>query len=135
MDRKMFWILYKKHQDEMGPTAFKEMVGYSFLISETEEERKKPDALRLDLPLLERAFHSTWSQIASDMENNARFGRWKLTNLIAVETCWDCDNLTGNCGYGDREEGKQASALLKEALKQFEYSDILHYLALKIHLV
>jgi hypothetical protein len=140
MNRTVYWKLYRRSSGGKTPKEFAKSIGYPFFISDTEEESRRPDKLKTVLTehekrLLNTAIYSAWCQIAPDMENNARVGKFALTNLVAVETCLDQGlNMDWSSMGRTKEEMDQAEAIVKRLYAQFEPDAVLLYICSIVHL-
>jgi hypothetical protein len=127
--RMLFWQSYKRSANGQCPRDFAALVGYKPFISDNENAKCRPDTIKEALTpeeavILHDAILNTWSQIASDIEKSAELGPFKLTNLVAVESCIDADHLSMY-----NLQGAWAEQIIKRLLKQFEYGPVLFYLS------
>jgi hypothetical protein len=140
MNRTLFWKVYRKSSGGKSPKEFAKSIRYPFLISETEEQSRRPDKLKTvltehDKRLLNTVIYSAWCQIAPDMENNSKVGMFALTNLVAVETCLDQGLNMGWQSLGCRkEEVDAATEIVNRLYAQFEPDAVLLYICSLVHL-
>lgn len=144
MKRDAFWHYYSVStlgkREGNSPRDFARLSGWEGDISDAEEKTGKPDACTVDIEKVKHAFYLAWSQVAYDMERNARIGHFKLTNLCAVEVCMDCGGLQRFDEQAGRRKdqdliGKEADALIDKAMDKFGYDEVLKYIAKHLQLV
>lgn len=146
MDRDTFFRFYRasKYGKQAGKTLdeFAKVCHYEGFISEWERQTGIADPCTLDIDKVRLPIIYVWSQVASDMEHNAEAGAFELTNIVAIEVCLDCNNLTN---FWDdlkfKPKGSEASealiaqAEIDKAQGRFGYDKVLRYLARNIQLV
>lgn len=81
-----------------------------------------------EMKVVERAVWATWQTIAGD----CGFVR---TNYAALEMCLDAGRLTDCVNFRDREQGRQAEAILKPRYQTVGFSNVCKYLSRRIKLV
>jgi hypothetical protein len=140
MNRTLFWKVYRKSSGGKSPKEFAKSIKYPFLISDTEEERKRPDKLKevlteQDKRLLNTVIYSAWCQIAPDMEKNAVAGGFALTNLVAVETVLDQGlSMDYSSMCLNKADMDGTNEIVKRLYAQFEPDAVLLYICSFVHL-